>query len=457
MGLFSFFKSGPKTPLVATPKGVRVRMAPSPTGNLHIGTARATLFNFLFARATGGTFIMRIEDTDRERSTHEFEKNIIEGLHWLGIEWDEFYRQSERTLIYTKALLRLIAEDKAYVSKEPAKDDPTRTVELVRLRNPGKPIEFEDMLRGSITTDPSDLGDFVIGRAIDDPLYHLAVVVDDFEMGITHIIRSDDHISNTPRQILIAEALGYPRPKYIHQPLVLAPDRSKLSKRHGATGIEEYKALGFIPEAIVNYLAFLGWNPGTEKEIFTMSELVGAFTLEKLQKSGAIFDMTKFLWYNREHIRLLTPEDFAARLTAFAAEAPDPRLLPLLQERCSTLREAVDLLAGDEFAFLKNEYHVNPKMLIPRTKDNSVTEAETKERLLKIHTLLHEATPGNFTIESVKNAVWDYAEEVGRGKVLWPMRVALTGAERSPDPFTVASLLGRDETLSRLEKAANTL
>lgn len=447
MGLFNFLSSK---------KPVRVRMAPSPTGSLHIGTARATLFNFIFARSTGGTFILRIEDTDRERSTPEFEKNIIDGLHWLGIEWDEFYRQSERTLIYTKALLRLIAEDKAYVSKEPAKDDPTKIVELVRLRNPGLPVEFEDMLRGKITTDPTELGDFVIGRAVDDPLYHLAVVVDDFEMGITHIIRSDDHISNTPRQILIAEALGYPRPKYIHQPLVLAPDRSKLSKRHGATAVADYKAMGFIPEAIVNYLSLLGWNSGTEKEVYSMEELFSAFTLEKLQKSPAIFDIERLTWFNKEHLKKLSVEEYTKRLSDFMGSTPDPRLIPLLQDRSSTLKEAQELLAGEEFAFFTNPASLVPSMLTPRGKEE-VVASDTKMRLQKIAELLSEVPESAFTSEKVKETVWAFAEKEGRGKVLWPMRVALTSAEKSPDPFTVAGLLGKIETLSRLEKAVASL
>ena len=196
MNFFSFF----------TGEKPRVRMAPSPTGNLHIGTARTTLFNFLFARHHGGVFVMRIEDTDRARSTKEFEKNILEGLTWLGLSWDEFYRQSERTEVYTRELTRLIKEGRAYLSKEPAKDDPSREVEVVRLRNPNTVITFRDLVRGDISTDTTDLGDFVIARAINDPLYHFAVVVDDGEMKITHVIRGEDHISNTPRQILILEA-----------------------------------------------------------------------------------------------------------------------------------------------------------------------------------------------------------------------------------------------------------
>lgn len=443
--MFDFLKTKP-----------RVRMAPSPTGNLHIGTARTTLINYLFAKSTGGTFVVRVEDTDKERSKPEFEKNILDGFTWLGLTWDEFYRQSERTDIYKKALARLIKEDKAYVSKEPGKKDPNETVEVVRLRNPGGTVTFDDVVRGPITTDVSDLGDFVIARAIDDPLYHFAVVVDDGETGITHVIRGDDHISNTPRQILILEALGYTRPIYAHLPLVLAPDRSKLSKRHGATALDDYRAMGFIPEGLTNYLAFLGWNPGTEQEIFTLEELSRAFKLEQLQKSGAIFDMTRLSFVNREHLKRLSETEFAKRLADFGVTA-DSRLLPLLHERVSTLKEAADLLLSDEFAFLGTAPVQDATLLVPRVKDREVSRGETAEHLGTVLSLLEAISPSQFTAEAVKEVVWPYAEKEGKGVVLWPMRVGLTGKERSPDPFTVAALLGKEETVARLTAARTAL
>lgn len=449
MSILDFFTGTPKP---------RVRMAPSPTGNLHIGTARTTLYNYLFAKKTGGTFILRIEDTDKERSKPEFEQNIIDGLAWLGLSWDEFYRQSERTDVYRAALERLVAEGKAYVSKEPAKDDPSRTVEVVRLRNPNMPVTFTDLVRGEITVDSTDLGDFVIARAIDDPLYHLAVVVDDGEMGITHVIRGEDHISNTPRQILILEALGYKRPQYAHLSLILAPDRSKMSKRHGAVSLDEYRAQGFVPEAIVNYLALIGWNPGTEQEIFTIKELCDAFDLSQLQKSGAVFDMDRFTWFNREHLKLLSDEEFAKRLGALgaASTALDPRLLPLLRERASTLKEAADMLAG-ELDFVATAPVQSASLLVPKIKGVEVTAGETKGRLAALIDLLRPLSSSQFTAEAVKRAVWPYAEREGRGAVLWPMRVALTGKDRSPDPFSVAALLGKDETLRRIKNACAAL
>ncbi|MFQ5662055.1 MAG: glutamate--tRNA ligase, partial [Candidatus Paceibacteria bacterium] len=244
-------------------KKVITRIAPSPTGELHIGTARSALFNYLYAKQNGGEFIVRIEDTDKERSKKEFEKDILEGFEWLGLGSDEVFKQSERTSIYKKYIKQLLDDGVAYISKEKSKQEEGKEIEVVRLKNPGKKVEFIDLIRGEIEFDTTELGDFVIARNQDEPLYHLAVVVDDHEMGITHIIRGEDHISNTPRQILIQEALGFERSKYAHIPLILAPDRSKLSKRgDNATSISEYKEKGYISSALVNYMALLGWNPG---------------------------------------------------------------------------------------------------------------------------------------------------------------------------------------------------
>ncbi len=459
MSLFDMFSSVNEKEAPKKVSGVRVRMAPSPTGNLHVGTARTSLVNYLFAKHTGGTFVMRIEDTDRERSKPEFEKNIIDGLTWLGLTWDEFYRQSERTELYTAKLQEVIGTDKAYISKEPAKDDPTRTVEVVRLRNPGTAVTFTDIVRGEITIDTTDLGDFVIARSITDPLYHFAVVVDDGETAITHVIRGEDHISNTARQILILDALGYTRPQYVHLPLILAPDRSKMSKRHGATSVDEYRAEGFIPEGLVNFLALMGWNPGTEQELFSLEELASAFSLEKLQKASAVFNKEKLVWYNREHLKRLSPEIFAERVATFVGTpAPkESKILQLIQERSSTLEEAKELLVGGEFSFITTAPAPNPTLILPRTKDGTIDPVVTRGHIEHILQLLRAAAQGPFDASSVKAIIWPYAEEKGRGAVLWPMRVALTGKEKSPDPFTAAELLGKDETLKRLESAAHAL
>jgi glutamyl-tRNA synthetase len=275
---------------------VVVRMAPSPTGNFHVGGARTALYNFLFARKNDGKFILRIEDTDKERSKKEFEDDIFESLKWLGLEHDESYRQSERGEVYKSYIERMLKDNSAYESPD----------KVIRFKNPNKKIRFNDLIRGEIEFDTTELQDFVIAKNVNKPLYHLAVVVDDFESGITHVIRGEDHISNTPRQILIQEAIKAPRPIYAHLPLILAPDRSKLSKRkHGeSVSLDYYRDKGYSPAAIINYLALLGWNPGTEQEIFTLEELIKVFDLSRVHKGGAIFDEKKLAWVNRKHFNL---------------------------------------------------------------------------------------------------------------------------------------------------------
>lgn len=439
---------------------VVTRIAPSPTGKLHIGTARTALFNYLFARKHSGTFIIRSEDTDKARSTKEFESEILEGLEWLGFAHDAFFRQSERTDIYRNHLETLVETGKAYISKEESKAEPGKTVEVVRLKNPaGRIITFTDEIRGEITFDTTELGDFVIARAIDDALYHFTVVVDDFLSDVTHVIRGEDHISNTPRQILIGQAIGAPRPFYAHLPLILATDRSKMSKRHGSTSISEYREEGFIAPAIINYLGLLGWNPGTEQELFTLPELVDAFDIGKIQKGGAVFDREKFLWFNREHIRKFNDAKLTdavqdvvpAELRAKATPERIKKLLPLIRERVYTLKEIETGVTNGEFAFAfkKPEYETS---LLKWKKDTDVASA--LPRLLRAKELLgnlHEDS----TPEEVKKALFDYAEEVGKGELLWPLRIALTGEERSADPFTVISVIGIKEALECIDSACD--
>jgi glutamyl/glutaminyl-tRNA synthetase len=388
-----------------------VRMAPSPTGNLHIGTARATLFNYLFAKKNGGKFILRSEDTDKERSKREYEENIISGLHWLGLEWDEFYRQSERTPIYVSYVKKMIENGTAYLSKEEPKEEGQRS-EVVRFKNPNKKITFNDLIRGEVSFDTTELGDFVIAKSPKEPLYHLAVVVDDFEMGVTHVLRGEDHISNTPRQILIQEAIGAPRPIYAHLPLIFDAEHKKLSKRkHGdMVWIDTYKNKGYLPDALLNFFAFMGWNPGTEREIFTLPELVEAFSIERVQKNAAVFNLEKLDWFQREHIKLL-PRD--KQLEIIAKEF-DTKTLPQL-----------DLAK------------------IPWKKS---TPTEAKIHLEHILTLIPDA-----------KKIMEYAEAVGKGGALWPLRYALSGKEQSPDPFTLLELLGKDESQRRVKNALQLL
>jgi glutamyl-tRNA synthetase len=442
-----------------------VRIAPSPTGNLHIGTARTALFNFLFARHTGGSFLLRIEDTDKARSTEAFEKNIIEGLSWLGLTTDgEVVRQSRRGALYKEKLQELIKKGAAYVSKEPAKESPSEMVEVVRLKNPGTKITFTDLIHGDITFDTTELKDFVIARSINDPLYHFAVVVDDGEAGITHVIRGEDHISNTPRQILIQEALGLRRPTYAHLPLILSPDRSKLSKRHGAVSLDAYRTQGFLPEAIVNYLALLGWNPGGEGEVFTLAELIPQFDITRTHSAGAIFDVEKLRWFNRAHLLKHSDAELSHKFLPFVSddirklpqfsEEKFRTLVPLIKERVHTLEDVRILGESGDLSYFFGSPSYSAQALSFKGETSLVDIAlhlETaREAILNI-------SDEEFGAETVKAALWGYATEVGRGAVLWPLRYALSGKEKSPDPFTLAQVLGKAETISRIERAEASL
>ena len=300
---------------------VRVRIPPSPTGYCHVGTARTSLLNFLFARKNSGRLILRIEDTDKERSTPLFEKDIVDSIKWLGIEWDEFYRQSERIDIYKEKLHALINSGKAYLSEEESKKEAGKITKVVRLKNPGSAVTFNDLVRGDISFDTKELGDFVIARNIDEPLYHFAVVVDDAEMRITHVIRGEDHISNTPRQILIQEAFGFERPQYAHFPLNLAQDRSKLSKRKGDVSVRSYREKGYLPEALRNYLAVIGWTPPSGKEILTLEEMINEFDLNGIHKSGSIFDIDKLRWFNRHYLLALPEVTFVSDAVTILKES----------------------------------------------------------------------------------------------------------------------------------------
>ena len=450
------------------PQGeIVTRFPPSPTGLFHIGNARTALFNWLFARHHGGKILLRFEDTDRARSKSEYEQNIRDGLAWLGLDFDNVnetpWRQSERGAVYRSYLERLIASGNAYLSRERAKDDPGREVELVRLRSSGKSITFHDEVRGDITFDTAELGDLVIARNIDDPIYHFAVVVDDFEMGVTHVIRGEDHISNTARQILIQEALGFKQPSYAHIPLILGPDRSKLSKRHGATALTDYRDRGYLPEALVNYLALLGWSPGDDSEGFTLTELVRRFDLSRVQKSGAIFNREKLDWLNREHLKALSESDFLAATIGFLPgrershfkekENITRALVPILRERLTIFSDARELAERGELLY----FFEDPVVDVSLISWKETPREKTLEHLQKATAFLEKIEEHDFDIKSIKQTLWDYAEKEGRGSVLWPIRFVLSGKEKSPDPFTIAAVIGKEATLRRLRGAIQAL
>lgn len=423
------------------------------------------VINYLFARKHGGTIVFRSEDTDRERSKPEFEEDIKDQLTWLGLDWDDFERQSERVGIHAEALKRLIDENKAYVSEEPSKNDAAITVRVVRLRNPGKSITFTDMIRGDITFDTTELKDFVIARTERDPLYHFAVVMDDHDMGVTHVIRGDDHISNTPRQILIQEALGFSRPQYAHYPLHLGADKSKLSKRTGDVAVKSYREKGFLPAALLNYIAILGWTPPSEREILALDDMIAEFDISQLHKSGAVFDMEKLRWYNRQYLLAMADNEFSAGAldtlkTALEArnipwdDAIGKKLLPIVKERISVWQDIRDQVAEGEYDYFFTD--PNPeKDLIPQKGDDA---ANAITHLNWVYEALHAAPAESFVEPSrLKDIMWDYATEVGRGSVLWPLRFSLSGRTKSPDPFIIASLIGKDSTLRRLESARSKL
>jgi len=420
---------------------VVTRFAPSPTGLFHIGSARTALFNYLYARKHNGKFILRVEDTDKTRSEKQYEDDIISGLKWLGLEWDEFHRQSERTEVYKKYLQKLLDDGKAYLDGK-----------AIRFKNPNKKVVFNDLIRGEISTQTDDVGDFVIAKDLDAPLFHFTVVVDDHEMSVTDIIRGEDHIPNTPRHILLQEALGFDVPNYAHLPLILGADRSKLSKRHGAASLNEYKKMGYLPEAIINFIAFIGWNPGDEREIFSKNELVKEFSLERIQKSAGIFNLERLDWYNREYLKKLPMKDLeihVAEELKTEDEAFVKKITPIIADRINKISDIRELKSG-ELSFFFNDPEYAKEMLLWRKEPDI---EKTKKHLEEVVKFLNGLNENEFVSDKIKEVIWNYAEKEGRGNVLWPMRAALTGLEKSPDPFAVAEVLGKEKTIKRLKYA----
>ena len=433
-------------------KKIITRFAPSPTGVLHIGSARTALFNFLFAKKYDGKMLLRIEDTDKARSKKEYENDIFEGLSWLGISWAEpIYRQSERTAAYASYLKEMVENGLAYISREKTKGVGEKS-EVIRFKNPNKKIIFNDIIHGDIIFDTTELGDFIIAKDFETPLYHLAVVVDDFEMGITHIIRGDDGISNTPRQILIQEAIGAERPIYVHIPLILAPDKSKLSKRHGAISLKEFNDRGYLPEAMINFLSMLGWSPQSaklEKEILSFDEIVKNFSIEAMQKSGAIFNEEKLKWFNREYMKSLPLEKIIEELSRrlpYKNINMIERITPIIIDRVSVFDDVIKMDQDGEIRY----FFEKPKYDISNIHWKNTPPEKTREYLDNIISMLFKIK--QFNVSEIKSALWEYAEKEGRGNVLWPMRYGLSGREKSPDPFILAEILGKDETIKRLSE-----
>jgi glutamyl-tRNA synthetase len=435
---------------------VITRIAPSPTGLLHLGTYRTAVFAYLYAKKMGGKFIVRIEDTDKERSKMEYKDNILESLAWLSLTYDELYIQSENVASHTAHLHRLIDSGHAYISREEAKDGSGVMRELIRFRNKGEVVVFDDIVRGKIETDTTDLGDFVLAKSLTEPLFHLAVVIDDHEEGVTHVIRGEDHIANTPRQILIAKALGFPSPSYAHLPLVLSDDRTKLSKRKGALPVTSYRDQGFLPEALLNFMAFTGWNPGGEREIYTLTELTELFDLSRIHKGGAIFNQEKLLWMNKEHLKLVPVDKQYEAIKCYFNNYEEGllrRLLPSVIDRISYYGE-LKTVEETEFRFFVNAPSFTKETIKKVTwKDFGISEAMSHLQAVKEILSTHSFSSSI----SIKDSIMPYAESSGKGNVLWPLRMTLSGQEKSVDPFTICYILGKDEVRARISEVCKAL
>jgi glutamyl-tRNA synthetase len=483
------------------PTTIRVRMAPSPTGPLHIGTARTSLYNYLFAKHVGGTYVLRVEDTDLARGTEAWEQDIIDNLHWLGISWDEGpqvadgddigpyapYRQSQRMELYAREADRLRESGAAYdcyctpEELEAVRHEQERNHEApryngrclslsdadlaafaaegrqpaLRLKVPPEHIRFDDLIRGEVEFDNSLLGDFVIVRSNGMPLYHFVVVVDDEAMAITHVVRGEDHLSNTPKHIALIRALGYREPKFGHIPLILNPDRSKMSKRKSQTAIAAYREQGYLPEAMVNFLAFLGWSPGTEEEIFTLAELAERFEIGEVHKAGAVFDKDRLDYLNGIYIRSLADGQLADRLRPFLPAALDDgivmRLAPLLKERLVRLGDATELSAFLTETDAEVAALYDADLLLPKGRD----AAETAAAMHVARDALAAVAEPDFAAGELEAISRNAAEAHGwkAGDFFRPLRVAITGRLVSPPLFGSMELLGRERTLSRIDAA----
>ncbi len=472
---------------------VRVRFAPSPTGRLHLGSIRTALFNFVFAKNQKGVFILRIEDTDKERSKKEFVDDIIESLKWLKLDPDEGpIFQSERIEIYRKVIEELLDKGKAYrcfCSKEEletkrqmqiTKGEPPRydgtcsklskeeineklskgTPYVIRLKVPEQIITFKDFLRGDIKYDLRLIGDFIIAKSETEPLFHLATPVDDYYQGITHIIRGAEHIPNTPKQILIFKAMNWKIPVYAHIPLILGEGGGKLSKRHGAKSVLEYREEGFLPEAIINFLILLGWHPKGDKEIISMKEIIEEFRLEDVEKRPAIFNVKKLLWLNKIYLRrlssveienLILNDPYLEDLKIYLenenyTKEKIHKIIELGKERANNIREIFETVK-----FFYQDFDYNKELLI--WKD--YTFEQIKNSLIQVKNTLENIPEEKFNADYLKQVLDTLNED--KGLTYWPLRVALTGLEASPPPIDIMLIIGKEKTLKLIDKAIEKL
>ncbi len=477
---------------------IRVRFAPSPTGSLHIGNARTALFNYIFANnppgGGKGSFLLRIEDTDLERSDQKWTQEIMDELHWLGIKWNEGpdvggefgpYKQSQRLDIYKKYLEQLLQEKKAYYCNCKPEDleakrqdqqsrglapkydgtcrDKNNTSGVIRFKVSNKKIKFHDLIRGEVEFDMELLGDMVIAKSLDYALFHFTVVVDDYLMQISHVIRGEDHLSNTARQILIQEALGFYHPTYAHIPLLLNPDKSKLSKRQGDVALKDYHQKGYLQEALINFMVLLGWNPGThsdyhsgqaEKDIFSLEEIIKEFSLGKVQKSGAVFNLQKLDSLNGYYIRQKSIGTLTKLCLPYLANFDTAQYTPhqlekIIEAYKARLKKLSDISELTDFFFVE-KLQYDKKMLAWKTMGDSEVK-KSLEYSAKILSAVKKWDKKSLEETLVKAA--ESFNPKSKGDLLWPLRVALSGKENSASPFEIAEILGPEKTLQRIQRA----
>ena len=460
----------------------RVRFAPSPTGQLHLGGARTALSNYLFTKNQGGKFLVRIEDTDLERSKREYTDQICQSLDWLGLKWDEeLVYQSSNTSVYKSYIDALLKSNKAYmcfaskkeldeirkesnsfhypgiwrdrdvgdINNEIKKGSPF----TVRLKTPqdGK-TSFEDLIYGNISVENNEIDDFIIARSDGSPVYNLTNVVDDSLMEITHVIRGEDHVSNTPKQILIYNALGFEVPTFAHLPMILGEDKKRLSKRHGATGVNEYESMGYQPDALLNYLVLLGWNPGTDEEIFDLDSLVKNFDIRKVQKKSAIYDQKKFNWISSQHLMKEDSEKVLNRLASidpkwgeYKSQDYLVKVIDLIKPRSNSLTDLID----------KSQYFFSSPKNFDSTQLKKVWKQDTSEKIIELKNVLNSIN--SWAANELESNFKSFTDQkgIGIGKVMQPMRFLICGSLQGPSLFDLMELIGKEESLKRINYAIN--
>ncbi len=455
---------------------MKLRFAPSPTGFLHVGGARTAIFNLLHARRHGGQMLLRIEDTDVERSRQHHAEQIVSSLQWLGVEWDEGpVYQSDRLARYRQRAAELVQAGSAYhcyctveeleaerLAAEAAgiayrysgqcrtlAVAPLNATHVIRFKVNRGAIDFHDLIRGDVHFDAELIDDFVLLRSDGNPTYHLSVVVDDIDMGITHVARGDDHLSNTPKHILLFRAFGAQPPVFAHLPLILGPDRKRLSKRTGATSAEEYRDMGIVPQALFNFLTLLGWSPGRDREVFSREEAAAMFDFADVNSAPAVFDVEKLLWMNGQYLIRMSPEEIYPHLLPFLPERRPAHemlaLIELYQKRARTLREMAEQI---RFYFVADDtVEYDPEAVRKHLKGVDVSDP-----LRKLHDALASAEP--FNVITTEAALRNLAQELGisAAKFIHPLRLALTGKGASPPVFDVVVVLGKERTLGRLQR-----